>query len=103
MVRRTLPEAHRQSGAGHGSVRWGVRRATAVLIAATLLAACTGGKGSTSHRASHAPTPTATSDATGGTVTNSCPSPPPYAIPPQNRPRYSLGVTIDLARGMVDG
>jgi len=74
-----------------------------VLIAATLLAACTGGKGSTSHRASHAPTPTATSDATGGTVTNSCPSPPPYAIPPQNRPRYSLGVTIDLARGVADG
>jgi hypothetical protein len=80
-----------------------VRRATGVLLAAVTLAACTGGKGPPSHRPSNSPTVAPSGTTRGGTVTGSCPSPPPYAHPNVERPRYTLGVRIDLARERVLG
>src|SRR6266571_2411564 len=104
MVRRTLPEALGQSGGRRAPVRWGVRRATGVLLAAVALAACTGGQGPPTHRLSPSVTSTASgTPAGGGTVTASCPAPPPHAQPAQGLPRYTLGVRLDLARGRVIG
>ncbi len=81
-----------------------MRRATGVLLAAVALAACTGGQGPPTHRLSPSVTSTASgTPAGGGTVTASCPAPPPHAQPAQGLPRYTLGVRLDLARGRVIG
>jgi hypothetical protein len=80
------------------------RTAGGLLIIAAVLAACTGGSSSPSHRPSHSPTATPSGGAHGGaTATSSCPSPPPYAQPAENRPRYTLGVNLDPTLGRVSG
>ncbi|MDP9341913.1 MAG: hypothetical protein M3Q23_07370 [Actinomycetota bacterium] len=82
-----------------------MRRGTGVLLAAVLLAACTGGQGPPppGHRPSVSPSPVASGSTSGGPHPASCQAAPPYANPAQGRPRYTLGVRLDLARGHVIG
>ncbi len=79
-------------------------RGLAAAAVAVVLAACTGGSGPPGPPRSHSPS-SAVSGGTGtgiGTAAR-CPDPPQYAEPRADRPRYSLGVHVDVARGILHG
>lgn len=74
-----------------------------MVVAALVLADCTGGSGSHHPPPSHSPAPTPSGNGTGVSTSVRCPPPPSYSQPRADRSRYTLGVRLDVSHGIVHG